>query len=45
MYGREVDNLAEGTINAGDHMYVFDSKALPQGVYFCKLESENSQKL
>lgn len=37
--GRRVTMLAQGTLGAGGHTFLFDGAALPPGVYFCQLRT------
>jgi hypothetical protein len=38
-YGREVQTLLDGELEAGDHAVHFDASRLPSGVYVCEVES------
>jgi hypothetical protein len=38
--GREVERLLDGRLSAGEHKTQFDGRALPSGVYFYQLKSE-----
>jgi hypothetical protein len=42
--GRVVSRLQEGTLTEGTHRFEFDGSALPKGLYFAKVTTENSQK-
>ena len=44
MTGRTVANLQEGTLNEGKHGFLFDGSALPKGLYFAKVITNNLQK-
>jgi hypothetical protein len=39
LLGREVDNLAGGVQDPGDHVIEFDARGRASGMYFCVLEA------
>jgi hypothetical protein len=41
LLGREVANLVNEKLSAGSYKYDFNASALPSGIYFYKLETEN----
>ena len=41
MLGREIANLVNENLSAGSYKYDFNASALPSGIYFYKLETEN----
>jgi hypothetical protein len=41
LLGREVANLVNENLSAGSYKYDFNASALPSGIYFYKLETEN----
>lgn len=43
--GKELQNLAEEKMQAGNHQVPIDTSKLPAGVYFCKVQSERGGKI
>ncbi|MBN8570417.1 MAG: T9SS type A sorting domain-containing protein, partial [Ignavibacteria bacterium] len=41
LLGREIANLVNEILSAGSYKYDFNASALPSGIYFYKLETEN----
>ncbi len=41
LLGREIANLVNENLSAGSYKYDFNASALPSGIYFYKLETEN----
>lgn len=41
LLGREIANLVNENLSAGEYKYDFNASALPSGIYFYKLETEN----
>ncbi|HCN36620.1 MAG TPA: T9SS C-terminal target domain-containing protein, partial [Bacteroidetes bacterium] len=41
MLGREVSNLVNEKLNAGEYSYDFDGSSLQSGTFFYRLQSEN----
>jgi hypothetical protein len=40
--GKEVATLMEGYYSAGEYQVEFDASGLPSGIYFAKLQADNS---
>ncbi len=39
IFGREVQTLVNGRLNAGEHQIIFDATGLPSGVYFYQIKA------
>ena len=45
LLGREIKNIINTEITAGEHEFLFDGNNLPSGIYFCKIAVEEKKQI